>query len=244
MRMAEVRKSDACTWLRPDGRADVVVEYGLGEDTEAIPVRIHTVILSCQHASPDAIGEAPAPPNIQEELMQHVVRPVLPPRLVDDRTVYHINPSGRFVIGGPHGNAGLTGRQKGGACASGRDPTKVNRFGTYLTRWIAKSLVDAGLCRRCTVQLTYVAGLPGPVSLSVDSHGCAARHDFVDEDLCEVVEGNFDLRPGAAIRQLGLCKPRYRDLAVHGCLAQRGQVDALEWEACKDIDSLRLLVHV
>ncbi len=213
-RLSEVRKSRAVSYLRPDGKAQVSVEYVDGK-----PVRVDTVVVSTQHD--DGVTQE----QIVADVMEHVIRPVCG-KLIDERTVFHINPTGRFIIGGPPGDCGLTGRKiivdtyggmgrHGGGCFSGKDPTKVDRSAAYMARYIAKNLVAAGVARRCEVQLAYAIGYPEPVSVYVDTFG-TARESVTDERLAEVVREVFPLSPGDIIDCLDLRRPIYRATAAYG----------------------------
>merc|ERR1712003_317501 len=218
-RLTDCRKDSTCPWLRPDGKTQVTCEYK-NVDGAMVPTRVHTVVISTQH-SEDIEQE-----EIQKQLMEHIIKPVIPARLLDAKTIYHLNPSGRFVIGGPHGDAGLTGRKiiidtyggwgaHGGGAFSGKDPTKVDRSAAYAARWVAKSLVSAELCKRVLVQLSYAIGINQPLSVFVDTYG-TAKEGMTDADLTEVVKKNFDLRPGGIIRDLNLRRPIFRKTAAYG----------------------------
>jgi S-adenosylmethionine synthetase len=207
-RLTEVRKTGICPWVRPDGKTQVTVEYKM-QNGRAIPLNVHTIVISTQH-SEDITQE-----EIKKELMEHVIKPVVPAEYLTEKTVYHLNPSGRFVIGGPHGDAGLTGRKiiidtyggwgaHGGGAFSGKDTTKVDRSAAYAARWVAKSLVAAGLCHRVLVQLSYAIGVSYPLSVFVDTYGTSSRSNKTDTDIMAIVMANFDLRPGAIIRDLNL----------------------------------------
>ena len=212
-RLTAVRKDGTLGYLRPDGKSQVTVEYDGDE-----PVRIEAVVISTQHSADVALAQ------LREDIRREVIAPVLPAALVDENTKYYINPTGRFVVGGPQGDSGLTGRKiivdtyggmgrHGGGAFSGKDPTKVDRSAAYAARWVAKNVVAAGLARRCEVQLAYAIGVAQPVSIRVDTFGTAA----VDEGAIEAaVEQVFDLRPAAIIEALGLKKPIYRALAAYG----------------------------
>lgn len=217
-RLTEVRKEGLLPYLRPDGKTQVTVEYKNVEGAMQ-PQRIHTVVISTQHSE-----EVPND-RLRKDLMEHVVKSVMPTRLLDERTIFHLNPSGRFVIGGPHGDAGLTGRKiivdtyggwgaHGGGCFSGKDPTKVDRSAAYGARWAAKSLVAAGLCKRVLVQVSYSIGVAQPLSLFVYSYGTNVE-PLTDSDLLDIVETNFDFRPGCMIRDLKLTRPIYKKTAVY-----------------------------
>jgi len=181
-------------------------------------LRIHTVVISTQHSANVTLDQ------LRHDLLEHVAKPVLPSKLVDERTVYHLNPCGTFVIGGPMGDSGLTGRKiivdtyggwgaHGGGAFSGKDPTKVDRSAAYAARWIAKSLVKAGMCKRCLVQISYAIGVAKPLAVSVFSYGTSA---LSERELLEVVEANFDLRPGMIMKHLNLKRPIYEETAENG----------------------------
>merc|ERR1712087_57287 len=235
--MGEVRKNGTLDWVRPDGKTQGTCEYKL-VDGVPVPQRVHTVVISTQHAE-EVTNE-----QIASDLMEHVIRPVVPAELMDDKTVYHLNPSGRFVIGGPHGDAGLTGRKiiidtyggwgaHGGGAFSGKDTTKVDRSAAYAARWVAKSLVAAGLCRRALVQLSYAIGVPYPLSVFVDSYGTVTG-ERTDSDLTEIVKKNFDLRAGCIIRDLDLRRPMFRKTAAYGHF---GREDPdFTWEKPKELE--------
>ncbi len=213
-RLAEVRKTGVLPYLRPDGKAQVTVEY----DEQRRPLRVDTVVVSSQHA--DTVGLA----QIREDIEREVIRSVIPAELLDEKTRFFVNPTGRFVIGGPQGDSGLTGRKiivdtyggysrHGGGAFSGKDPTKVDRSAAYAARWVAKNVVAAGLARRCEVQIAYAIGVARPVSVMVETFGTGA----VPEDvLAAAVNKVFDLRPSAIIRALDLRRPIYRQLAAYG----------------------------
>merc|ERR1719296_116707 len=218
-KLTEVRKNGTLDWVRPDGKTQVTYEYKL-VDGVPVPQRVHTVVISTQHS------EEVTNDQIQKDLMEHVIKPVVPANLLDDKTIYHLNPSGRFVIGGPHGDAGLTGRKiiidtyggwgaHGGGAFSGKDTTKADRSAAYAARWVAKSLVAAGLCKRVIVQLSYAIGVIYPLSVFVDSYG-TVKDGKTDGDLMEIVKKNFDLRPGCIIRDLNLKRPCMRKTAAYG----------------------------
>ncbi|MGN0704226.1 MAG: methionine adenosyltransferase [Lentihominibacter sp.] len=233
-RLAQVRKDGTLSYLRPDGKTQVTVEY----DDDKV-TRIDTIVISTQH-DPDVTLE-----QIREDLMNHVIKPVVDAELLDDETKYFINPTGRFVIGGPHGDSGLTGRKiivdtyggyarHGGGAFSGKDPTKVDRSAAYAARYVAKNLVAAGLADKCEIQLAYAIGVARPVSILVDSFG-TGRLD--DEKLAEIVAKHFDLRPASIIRQLDLRKPIYRQVAAYGHFG-RTDID-LPWERTDKAEELR-----
>ena len=232
-RLAEVRKNGTLSWLRPDGKTQVTVEYDDGK-----PVRVDTIVISAQH-DPDVTQE-----EIRRELIDKVIRPVVPAALLDDKTKYFINPTGRFVIGGPAGDSGLTGRKiivdtyggyaaHGGGAFSGKDPTKVDRSGAYMARYIAKNLVAAGLADACQLQLAYAIGVAHPVSVLVETYGTGK---MADEKLAQLVRDCFDLRPAAIIRRLDLRRPIYRQTAAYGHFG-RADLD-LPWEKTDMVQDL------
>jgi len=216
-RLTFVRKNGILKWVRPDGKTQVTIEYRKVGGA-VIPVRVHTIVISTQHD--DGISQQ----QIYDELMQHVIIPVVPAQYLDAQTIYHLNPSGRFVIGGPHGDAGLTGRKiiidsyggwgaHGGGAFSGKDPSKVDRSGAYAARWIAKSLVAAGLCKRVLVQVSYAIGVADPLSIFIDTYGTNLKPEA---ELLSIVKKNFDLRPGCIIRDLDLFRPIYSKTSCYG----------------------------
>merc|ERR1711937_968553 len=208
-------------------------------DGAMVPTRVHTVVISTQH------NEDIEQEEIQKQLMEHVIKPVVPPELLDANTIYHLNPSGRFVIGGPHGDAGLTGRKiiidtyggwgaHGGGAFSGKDPTKVDRSGAYIARQAAKSIVASGLARRCLVQVSYAIGVAEPLSVFVDSYG-TAKDGKTDADLMAIIKKNFDLRAGMLVIELDLKKPKYKKTACYGHFgnAARAADPDFTWETPK-----------
>jgi S-adenosylmethionine synthetase len=225
-RLAEVRKTDVLPYLRPDGKTQVTIEY----DENGKPVRVDTIVISTQH-HPEIEHD-----QIERDMKEHVIKPIVPAELLDENTKYFINPTGRFVIGGPQGDAGLTGRKiivdtyggyarHGGGAFSGKDPTKVDRSAAYAARYVAKNIVAAGLGDKCEVQLAYAIGVARPVSISIDTFGTGK----VSEDvLIEVVRNNFDLRPAGIIKMLDLRRPIYKQTAAYGHFG-RTDVD-LPWE--------------
>ena len=233
-RMSEVRREGLIPYLRPDGKSQVTVEYELGR-----PKRVATVVMSSQH-------DAETPQSvIQNDLVEHVAHEVIPSSLRDGDTQYHVNPSGRFVTGGPVGDAGLTGRKiivdtyggfarHGGGAFSGKDPTKVDRSAAYAARWVAKNLVAAGLADRLEIQLAYAIGVARPMSISVETFGSG---HVGDAGIVGLVERHFDLRPGAIIRDLGLRRPIYKQTATYGHFG-RDDLD-LPWEQTDKADAIR-----
>ena len=233
-RLAKVRKDDTLTYLRPDGKTQVTIEYDGDE-----PVRVDTIVISTQH-DPDVTLE-----RIRDDLLEYVVKPVVPSNLLDEGTKYFINPTGRFVVGGPVGDSGLTGRKiivdtyggygrHGGGAFSGKDPTKVDRSATYAARYVAKNIVAAGLAKKCEIQLAYAIGVARPVSIMVDTFGTS---QYSDEALAAAVDKVFDLRPSAIIRDLDLRKPIYRKLAAYGHM---GREDLnVAWEMTDKTDALK-----
>ena len=235
LRLTRVRKDGTLKYLRPDGKTQVTVEYG--EDGK--PSRVDTIVISTQH-DPDAELE-----QIRRDMIEYVVKPVVPAELLDENTKYYVNPTGRFVIGGPHGDSGLTGRKiivdtyggyapHGGGAFSGKDPTKVDRSGAYAARWVAKNVVAAGLAEKCQVELAYAIGVAQPVSILVDTFGTGKADDG---ELEAAIRKVFDLRPTAIIRALGLQRPIYRKLAAYGHMG-RTDVEA-PWENTDRVDALR-----
>ncbi|ETW86308.1 putative S-adenosylmethionine synthetase [Heterobasidion irregulare TC 32-1] len=215
--MAVARRSGALPWLRPDSKTQVTIEYKK-DGGATIPLRVDTIVISTQHA------ESVSTEELRKEILEKIVKQVIPAKLLDDRTVYHIQPSGRFVIGGPQGDAGLTGRKiivdtyggwgaHGGGAFSGKDFSKVDRSAAYTARWIAKSLVAAGLARRALVQLSYAIGVAEPLSIYVDTYGTGKK---TDEEIVAIIRKNWDLRPGVIVKQLDLQKPIYRKTASYG----------------------------
>ncbi|GGA45474.1 S-adenosylmethionine synthase [Kroppenstedtia guangzhouensis] len=233
-RLHEVRMDGTLDYLRPDGKTQVTVEYE-GDR----PVRIDTVVVSTQHSEEVTLD------RIQEEIREHVIHPVVPAEMLDDRTIFYINPTGRFVIGGPMGDAGLTGRKiivdtyggyarHGGGAFSGKDPTKVDRSGAYAARYVAKNIVAAGLADKCEVQLAYAIGVARPVSIHIDTFG-TGRVD--EETLVDLVRKHFDLRPAGIIRELDLRRPIYKQTAAYGHF---GRSDLnLPWEKTDKAELLR-----
>lgn len=225
LRLTEVRKNGTLTYLRPDGKSQVTIEY---EDDK--PVRVDTVVISTQH-SPDVEHD-----TIEKDMIEHVIKPIIPAHLLDENTRYLINPTGRFVVGGPQGDSGLTGRKiivdtyggyarHGGGAFSGKDPTKVDRSAAYAARYVAKNIVAAGLAKRCEVQLAYAIGVARPVSIMIDTFGTGK---LSEEALVSLVEKHFDLRPAGIIKMLGLRRPIYKQTAAYGHFG-RTDID-LSWE--------------
>ncbi|WP_416827769.1 methionine adenosyltransferase [Ectobacillus polymachus] len=234
-RLAEVRKDDILSYLRPDGKTQVTVEY----DENNQPVRIDTIVISTQH-HPEITRE-----QIEQDVKQYVIQPIVPAYLIDEKTKYFINPTGRFVIGGPQGDAGLTGRKiivdtyggyarHGGGAFSGKDPTKVDRSAAYAARYVAKNIVAAGLADKAEVQLAYAIGVAQPVSISVDTFGTGK---VSEEVLVDLIRANFDLRPAGIIKMLDLRRPIYKQTAAYGHFG-RTDVD-LPWEQTDKAEDLK-----
>lgn len=216
-KISELRKNGVLWWARPDSKTQVTCEYYFDHGA-AIPIRVHNIVVSVQH-SPEVSLE-----QLNSDIMEHVIKKVVPSKYLDNETIYHINPCGKFIIGGPMGDAGLTGRKiivdtyggwgaHGGGAFSGKDPTKVDRSAAYAARWVAKSLVKAGLCRRCLVQLSYAIGISEPLSIAIFSYGTSTK---TSKELIKIVKKNFDLRPGKIIKELKLKNPIYQKTSVFG----------------------------
>ncbi len=234
MRLSQVRKDGTLPYLRPDGKTQVTVEYDDGKIT-----RIDTIVVSTQHSADVSLEQ------LRSDIIAHVVEPVVPAELIDDKTKYYINPTGRFVIGGPMGDSGLTGRKiivdtygghssHGGGAFSGKDATKVDRSGAYMARYIAKNIVAAGIATECEVQLAYAIGVAEPVSVCVDTYGTGKLDE---EQIANLIYGNFDMRPAAIIRKLELNKPQYRELAAYGHMGRTSL--GVKWEDTDKADDLR-----
>ena len=237
-RLTQVRKEGILPYLRPDGKAQVTVEY----DEQDHPVRVDTVVVSSQH------GEEVDLATLREDIIREVIQPVIPEGMLDENTRFLINPTGRFVIGGPQGDSGLTGRKiivdtyggyasHGGGSFSGKDPTKVDRSAAYAARYVAKNIVAAGLARKCEIELAYAIGVAEPVSIHVDTHGTGK---ISDEKLAEVIQENFDLRPAGIIKELDLRRPIYKQVAAYGHFG-RTDLD-LPWERTDKVDILRSIL--
>jgi S-adenosylmethionine synthetase len=233
-KLSEVRKNGTLDYLRPDGKSQVTVEY---EDDK--PVRIDTIVISTQHG-PEVDHD-----TIEKDVMEHVIKPVLPSELLDGKTRYLINPTGRFVVGGPQGDSGLTGRKiivdtyggyarHGGGAFSGKDPTKVDRSAAYAARYVAKNVVAGGLARKCEIQLAYAIGVARPVSVVVDTFGTGK---IPDDRIAQLIQKNFDLRPAGIIKTLDLRRPIYKQTAAYGHF---GRTDAdFSWEKTDKADILK-----
>ena len=236
-RLTEVRKNGTLDYLRPDGKSQVTVEYDDGK-----PVRIDAVVISSQH-SPDISQE-----QLHEDIRREVIEKVIPAELLDENTKYYINPTGRFVVGGPQGDSGLTGRKiivdtyggyarHGGGAFSGKDPSKVDRSAAYAARWVAKNVVAASLATKCEVELAYAIGVAKPVSIMVDTFGTGT---VADEKIVQAVEKVFDLTPAAIIHDLDLRKPIYRQLAAYGHMGREDL--GVKWENTDRVDALKAAV--
>jgi S-adenosylmethionine synthetase len=233
-----VRKDGTLPLLRPDGKTQVTIEYEK-RGGHIKPKRVHTIVISTQH-DPAYTQDA-----IKRDLMEHVIKPLVPPHLLDDKTIFHINPSGLFTIGGPEGDGGLTGRKiiidtyggwgaHGGGAFSGKDPTKVDRSAAYYARWIAKSVVAAGLANRAIVQLSYAIGVPEPLSVFVDTYGTGK---IPDPEILKIIHENFDMRAGMLVRELDMLKPKYKKTAAYGHFGNcaRKQDPDFTWEMPKKL---------
>ncbi len=236
-RLTDVRKDGTLTYLRPDGKTQVTVEY-----ENDIPKRIDTIVISTQHSNEVELS------TIREDMKKHVIAPIIDASMMDDATKIYVNPTGRFVVGGPQGDSGLTGRKiivdtyggyarHGGGAFSGKDPTKVDRSAAYASRWVAKNIVAAGLAKRCEIQLAYAIGVAKPVSVMVDTFGTGV---VCDDVIAEVVNEVFDLRPAAIISALDLRKPIYKKLAAYGHMG-REDLGVL-WEKTDKVDALKAAV--
>lgn len=235
IRLSEIRKQKVLNYLRPDGKTQVTVEY----DENGNPVRVDTIVISTQH------DENVTREQIQKDLIEHVVKPIVDAKLIDENTKYLINPTGRFVIGGPHGDSGLTGRKiivdtyggysrHGGGAFSGKDPTKVDRSAAYAARWIAKNVVAAKLAEKCEIQLAYAIGVAEPVSILVDTFGTST---VPEEKISEAISKTFDLRPGAIIKELDLRRPIYRKTAAYGHFGREDK--EFTWEQTNKVEQLK-----
>ncbi|WP_434303524.1 methionine adenosyltransferase [Clostridium botulinum] len=233
-RLSEVRKSGTLPYLRPDGKTQVTVEYEDGK-----PIRIDAIVISTQHGPEVSLEQ------IEKDIKEHVIRVIVPSELLDENTKYFINPTGRFVIGGPQGDSGLTGRKiivdtyggygrHGGGAFSGKDPTKVDRSAAYAARWVAKNLVAAGVADKLEIQLAYAIGVAKPVSISVDTFGTGK---MADEEIVSIVNKVFDLRPGAIIRDLDLRRPIYKQVAAYGHFG-RTDID-VPWERLDKVEEIK-----
>ncbi len=239
LQLSQVRKNNTLDYLRPDGKTQVTIEF----DGNGNPLRIDTVVLSTQHAETVSLE------TLKKDVMKYIIEPVLPPHLRDDKTRYFINPTGKFVIGGPQGDSGLTGRKiivdtyggvarHGGGAFSGKDPSKVDRSAAYAARWVAKNIVAAGLAKRCEIQVSYAIGIIEPTSIFLETFGTST---VPDEQILAAVNKVFDLRPSAIIKELDLLKPIYQQVAAYGHF---GRDDLnLPWEQLNKVDALKKAVQ-
>ena len=238
LKLTEVRKNGEIKYLRPDGKTQVTVEYKEEKNGKMVPLRVQTVLISTQH-DPNVTNE-----EIKRDIMKYVIEPVIPKQYLDKDTKYFINPSGKFIIGGPEADAGLTGRKiivdtyggwgaHGGGAFSGKDPSKVDRSGAYAARWIAKSLVAAGLCERVLVQVSYSIGIADPLSIFVNTYG-TVKEGYTDKKLVDIVQKNFCLRPGIIIKDLKLKTPLYSKTACGGHFSREDQ--EFPWEVPKKLE--------
>merc|ERR1711921_27201 len=239
-RIAEVRRSGLMSWARPDTKTQVTCEYKL-DNGATVPTRVHTVVVSLQHSDEVTLDE------LRKAVMNNVIKEVIPEKYRDENTIYHIQPSGRFVIGGPQGDAGVTGRKiivdtyggwgaHGGGAFSGTDFTKVDRSAAYAARWVAKSLVKAGLCKRVLVQIAYAIGIAEPLSITVFSYGTSTKSE---QELLKIVKENFDLRPGKIVKDLQLKNPIYQKTSSYGHFGREG----FTWEQPKTLSDLSSELH-
>ena len=239
-RLTQIRKEGLVNYLRPDGKTQVTIEY----NEERQPVRVDTIVISTQHAPEAELDQ------IRKDMIDLVIKPTVPTELLDEKTKVYVNPTGRFVIGGPQGDSGLTGRKiivdtyggsapHGGGAFSGKDPTKVDRSAAYAARWAAKNVVAAGLAKRCQIQLAYAIGVAQPVSILVETFGTGV---VSDDALSKAVEQVFDFRPAAIIRELDLRKPIYRNLAAYGHMGREDL--GVRWEDCDKVNELKKAVGV
>jgi S-adenosylmethionine synthetase len=239
-RLKEVREARGLSWLRPDGKSQVTVQY----DERGKPVRVHTVVVSTQHA--DQIGgRSVSNEEIRQGVLDHVIRPVVPGKFLDEDTIYHINPTGRFVVGGPHGDSGLTGRKiivdtyggkgsHGGGAFSGKDPSKVDRSAAYMARHVAKNIVAAGLAEECEVQLSYAIGVADPLSINVETNSTGRISDV---GLARIIRNTFPLKPRQMIEYLNLLRPIYRKTAQGGHFGR--ELPEFTWEELRMVDELK-----
>lgn len=232
-KLAMCRKSGELAWLRPDCKTQVTIEY-LDDNGAMIPKRVHTVVVSTQHSEDIHLHK------IQEEIFEKIVKTTIPVNLMDENTIFHIQPSGKFIIGGPMGDAGVTGRKiivdtyggwgaHGGGAFSGKDWSKVDRSAAYVARWVAKSLVAAGLCKRCLIQLSYAIGVAAPLSIFVETYNTSK---LPSSELIRIINKNFDLRPGVVVKELDLFRPIYQNTACYGHFGR----PEFTWEVPKQLD--------
>ena len=234
LKLTEVRENGTLPYLYSDGKSQVTVEY-----VDGVPSRVTTVVISSQHSADVSLDQ------LREEVIEKVIKTTIPAHLMDEKTVFYVNPTGRFVIGGPMGDSGLTGRKiivdtyggyarHGGGAFSGKDPTKVDRSAAYAARWVAKNVVAAGLADKCEVELAYAIGVAKPVSVLVDTFGTGTKSD---EEISEIVSKVFDLRPSAIIRELDLRKPIYKNVAAYGHMGREDL--GVSWEQLNKVDEIK-----
>jgi S-adenosylmethionine synthetase len=241
-RLTDVRKDGTLPWLRPDGKSQVSVEYEDGK-----PVRVVNVVISTQHDTSVCAdgGKGDFTDDARNQIIEHVVKPIIPTEMLDGSATYHINPTGRFVVGGPHGDSGVTGRKiivdtyggmgrHGGGAFSGKDPSKVDRSAAYATRWVAKNIVAAGLAKRCEVQVAYAIGVAEPVSINVNTFGTGTVDDSA---LTKIIREVFDLRPAVILEALELRRPVFAPTSAYGHFGREG--DGFTWERLDRVDAVK-----
>jgi S-adenosylmethionine synthetase len=244
LQLTKARKDGTLKWLRPDGKTQVTIEY-----ENHVPVRVNTVVISTQHDESVCDGTGDLGEAAKKQIVEHVIKPIVPADQWDSKTILHINPTGRFVVGGPHGDSGVTGRKiivdtyggmgrHGGGAFSGKDPSKVDRSAAYAARWVAKNIVAAGLAKRCEVQVAYAIGVAKPVSINVDTFGTGVMDDL---DLCDIVSEVFDLRPAAILKALNLRRPIYAPTSAYGHFGRTGE--GFTWESTDRAETLKAIAE-